>query len=68
MYTSADLPSVSSTVKGMVKVSEDNRGVSHESQWVSKIVTPIMSLIQGLASSTLGGRNIRGRHEYVSML
>ncbi|KAL9051955.1 MAG: hypothetical protein Q9206_004498 [Seirophora lacunosa] len=58
LYTASDLPLVLATVKEIVKESDKNRGLCHHSQWLSKVVTPIMSRIQSLSSSTLGSRGI----------
>ncbi|KAL8953875.1 MAG: hypothetical protein Q9222_000288 [Ikaeria aurantiellina] len=58
LYTASDLPLVLATVKEIVKESDKNRGLCHHSQWLSKVVTPIMSRVQSLSSSTLGSRGI----------
>ncbi|KAL8886626.1 MAG: hypothetical protein Q9215_005699 [Flavoplaca cf. flavocitrina] len=57
-YSDLDLSSVLEGVKDVVHQAEIYHGNCHESQWVSKVVTPIMSQIQKLRSSVLGGRGI----------
>ncbi|KAI4090084.1 MAG: hypothetical protein LQ344_004955 [Seirophora lacunosa] len=58
LYSAADLPLVLDTVRSVVKAAHAQRN-SHEPQWVSKIVTPIMSRLQTLSSSVSAkGRGI----------
>ncbi|KAL9034752.1 MAG: hypothetical protein Q9180_005234 [Flavoplaca navasiana] len=58
LYPDRDLLSVLEGVKDVVHQAEVYHGNCHESQWVSKVITPIMSQIQKLRSSVLGGRGI----------
>ncbi|KAL8957965.1 MAG: hypothetical protein Q9193_004887, partial [Seirophora villosa] len=58
LYTASDLPLVLATVKDVVKESDNNMGLCHHSQWLYKVVTPIMSRIRSLSSSSLGSRGI----------
>ncbi|KAL8956891.1 MAG: hypothetical protein Q9193_005702 [Seirophora villosa] len=58
LYSAADIPLVLGTMRSVVKAAHVQRN-SHEPQWVSKIVTPIMSRLQTLSSSVSAkGRGI----------
>ena len=67
LFHTRDLPHVLETVEGAVQQATIQRGKSHEPNWVSKVVTPIMSRLQRLSSSKLvDGRQIEDLNMLVS--
>ncbi|KAL9030031.1 MAG: hypothetical protein Q9196_001805 [Gyalolechia fulgens] len=59
LFDSTELTQVLETVEEVVKHARAQRGISHEPQWVSKVVAPIMSRLQRLSSSkSADGREV----------